>query len=157
MVRWLGQWLLSARRAKRTKTVAADRSYTRKRRMMQAFFLCRRAKYEQVIYNLLLPRCDSKNLVFASHFGNDLSTHKNNLCTSHLRKAFLARLVASRRRPVARGGATRSATGSDGRRPGLRPKPLGGASRTAGRGSGVALRRCGAAAPVHDKRLELGE
>jgi hypothetical protein len=26
MVRWLGQWLLSARRAKRTKRVAADRA-----------------------------------------------------------------------------------------------------------------------------------
>ena len=75
-------------------------------------------------------------------FGNGLSTHKNGLCASHLRNAFLARLAASRRRPVARGGATRSAAGSDGRRPGRHPKPLGGAQPAAA----PMASRCGAAA-----------
>ena len=51
--------------------------YTRKKHTTQVFFLCRQVKHEQVRYNLLLPRCNSGNPVFASHFfENDLSTHK---------------------------------------------------------------------------------
>ena len=75
--------------------------YTRKKHTTQVFFLCRQVKHEQVRYNLLLPRCNSGNPVFASHFlkmaclhtkmtcvqvafENDLSTHKKWLvCESH--------------------------------------------------------------------------
>ena len=112
--------------------------------MMQAFFLCRcrRVKYDKSHITCFCRDATRKTWCSQVIFGNGLPTHKNGLCASHLRKAFLARLAASRRRPVARGGATRSAAGSDGRRPGRHPKPLGGAQPAAA----PMASRCGAAA-----------
>ena len=74
--------------------------------MMQAFFLCRcrRVKYDKSHITCFCRDATRKTWCSQVIFGNGLPTHKNGLCASHLRKAFLARLAASRRRPVARGG-----------------------------------------------------